>query len=78
MTGMSKAVGNDKENSKEVKGVAKTEVPTKVHWAKREYFTLLPIITDNNLKLLLVILALPRISLPSVTDGNYVLPLYNY
>lgn len=42
-----------KENSKEEKGVAKTEVPTKVHWAKREYNSLLPIIT-NSLKLLLV------------------------
>lgn len=54
MTAMSKAVGNDKENSEEIKGVAKTEVPTKVHWAKREYFTLLSIITENNLKLSLL------------------------
>lgn len=35
MMGMSR--GAESENSKEEKGVVKTEVPTKVHWAKRKY-----------------------------------------
>lgn len=50
------------KNSKEEKGVVKTEVPTKVHWAKRKCknyyrfsnFILLPIISDNILKLVLL------------------------
>lgn len=28
--------GAERENSKEEKGVVKTEVPTKAHWAKRK------------------------------------------
>lgn len=28
--------GAERENSEEEKGVVKTEVPTKVHWAKRK------------------------------------------
>lgn len=52
----------ERENSKEEKGSVKTEVPTKVHWAKRKCekdyrfsnFTLLPIFTDNILKLFLL------------------------
>lgn len=54
--------GAESENSKEEKGVVKTEVPTKIHWAKikcKKYdrfsnFNLLPIITDNILNLFLL------------------------
>lgn len=60
----------ERENSKDEKGAVKTEVPTKVHWAKRKSenyyrfsnFILLPIFTNNILKNL----ALPRFILPSV------------
>jgi len=53
--------GAERENSKEEKGVVKTEVPTKVHWAKRKCenyygfsnFILSPIFTENILKLFL-------------------------
>lgn len=34
MTEMSR--GAERENNKEEEGVVKTEVPTKVHWAKRK------------------------------------------
>lgn len=54
--------GAKSKNNKEEKGVVKTEVPTKVHWAKRKCknysrfsnLILLPIITDNILKLFLL------------------------
>lgn len=44
----------ERENCKEEKGVVKTEVPTKVHWAKRKCenyygfsnFTVLPIFNN--------------------------------
>lgn len=52
--------GAERENSKEEKGVVKTEVPTKVHWVKRKcenyyrisfYYLFSP---DNILKLFLL------------------------
>lgn len=47
--------GAERENGKEETGVDKTEVPTKVHWAKRKCenyyrfsnFIVLPIFSDN-------------------------------
>lgn len=53
--------GAERENSNEEKGVVKTEVPTKVHWAKRKCenyyefsnFILLTIFDENILKLFL-------------------------
>lgn len=65
--------GAERGNSREQKGVVKTEVPTKVHWAKRKWenyyrfstFIVLPIFTDNIVKLFLLNPALPRFILPS-------------
>lgn len=64
--------GAKRENSREQKGVVKTEVPTKVHWVKRKCenydrfsnFAVLPIFTDNIVKFFLLNLALPRFNLP--------------
>lgn len=77
MTEMSR--GAERENSKEEKGVVKTEVPTKVHWVKRKcenyyrisfYYLFSP---DNILKLFLL-WTWPYqdlFYLQSVTEVNY-------
>lgn len=59
-------------NSREQKGVVKTELPTKVQWVKRKYenyykfsnFIVLPIFTYNYVKLFLLNLTIPRFILP--------------
>lgn len=78
MTAMSNRA--ERENRREQKGVVKTEVPMRVHRAKRKsenYFQyhLLPIVTNIFLKRLLLNLDSIRFLLPSGPDWGELLIL---